>query len=98
MDMHIERVRDQNVEGNMGDREMNGGNYVIKFSIKILSHVGVTYKTGFELDVLHLFTTRNYRQYSTIAVLHTFHFTVTHALEFSVFTSRILATDLSQTH
>jgi hypothetical protein len=29
-----------------------------------------------------------------IADLHTLEFTVTHALEFSVFTSRILATDL----
>jgi hypothetical protein len=39
-------------------------------------------------------TTRDYRQYSAIAILHTLHFTVTHALGFSVFTSRILATDL----
>jgi hypothetical protein len=31
-----------------------------------------------------------------IAVLHTFQFTVTHALGFSVFTSRILATELQQ--
>jgi hypothetical protein len=43
-------------------------------------------------------TTWNYRQYSTIAVLHTFQFTVAHALGFSVFTSRILAPDLSQSH
>jgi hypothetical protein len=32
--------------------------------------------------------------YSTIADLPTVHFTVTHTLVFSVFTSRILATDL----
>jgi hypothetical protein len=32
--------------------------------------------------------------YSVIADLHTLEFTATHALEFSVFTSRILATDL----
>jgi hypothetical protein len=32
--------------------------------------------------------------YSAIADLHTLQFTVTHALGFSVFTSRILATDL----
>jgi hypothetical protein len=32
--------------------------------------------------------------YSAIAVPHTFQFTVTHALGFSVFTSRNLATDL----
>jgi hypothetical protein len=40
--------------------------------------------------------TRDYRQYSSVAILHTFHFTVTHALGFSVFTSHVLATDLSQ--
>jgi hypothetical protein len=39
-------------------------------------------------------TARNYRQCSTIAILHTLQFTVTHALGSSVFTSRILATDL----
>jgi hypothetical protein len=36
--------------------------------------------------------------YNAIADLHTLQFTVTHALGFSVFTSRILATDLSQSH
>jgi hypothetical protein len=57
----------------------------------------VTYKTGFGLDnwihwhLIH--STRDYRQYSAIADLHTLQFTVTHALRFSVFTSRILATD-----
>jgi hypothetical protein len=40
----------------------------------------------------------NYRQCSVIAVLRTFHFTVTHALKFSIIISRILATDLSQSH
>jgi hypothetical protein len=35
----------------------------------------------------------NYRPNSAIAVLHTSQFTVTHALGFSVFASRILATD-----
>jgi hypothetical protein len=42
-----------------------------------------------------LWTTANY---SAIADLHTFQFTVTHALGFTVFTSRILATGLSQSH
>jgi hypothetical protein len=44
------------------------------------------------VDTLYtqLGTTDNY----DIAVLHTFQFTVTHAPEFSVFTSRIQATDL----
>jgi hypothetical protein len=46
----------------------------------------------------YTFITRNYRQYNAIADLHTFHFTVTHALGFSVSTSRIPATDLSQPH
>jgi hypothetical protein len=36
--------------------------------------------------------------YSAIADLHTSQFTVTHALEFLVFTSRILATDLYPSH
>jgi hypothetical protein len=36
--------------------------------------------------------------YSAIAIQHTLQFIVTHALGFSVFTSRILATDLSQSH
>jgi hypothetical protein len=34
-------------------------------------------------------------KYNDIADLHTFQFTVTHALGFSVFTSRLLATDLN---
>jgi hypothetical protein len=58
----------------------------------------VTYKTGFGLDdwiYLHLInTSRNYKQYNAIIDLHTLHFTVTHERGFSVFTSRILATDL----
>jgi hypothetical protein len=36
--------------------------------------------------------------YSAIGILHTLQLTVTHALEFSVFTSRFLETDLSQSH
>jgi hypothetical protein len=43
----------------------------------------------------YTFTARDYRQYGAIADLHTLRFTVTHTLGFSVFTSRILATDLS---
>jgi hypothetical protein len=38
------------------------------------------------------------REYSAIAIPHNFQFTVTHALGFSVFSRRILATDLSQSH
>jgi hypothetical protein len=67
----------------------------------ILSGVGVTYRRGFVLDdwiywqLVHshnsgLQAIQRYR-YST----H-FQFTVAHALGFSVFTSRVLATDLSQ--
>jgi hypothetical protein len=37
----------------------------------------------------------NYNQCTAIAVLHTFQFTVAHALGFSVSTSRLLATDLN---
>jgi hypothetical protein len=36
--------------------------------------------------------------YSAIAILYSFQLTVAHALGFSVLTSRILATDLSQSH
>jgi uncharacterized membrane protein len=59
----------------------------------------VTYKTGFGLDdciyfTLNIHTTRNYRQYNTIAELHTLQFNVARALGFSIFTSLILATDL----
>jgi hypothetical protein len=42
----------------------------------------------------YIFTTRDYRQYSAIADLHTLQFTVTPAFGFSVFTRRILATHL----
>jgi hypothetical protein len=46
--------------------------------------------------VTHSFNyTQIYRQYSAIAHLHTFQFTVAHALGFSVSTSRLLATDLN---
>jgi hypothetical protein len=37
---------------------------------------------------------RNTCNYSAIVYLHTLQFTVTHTVVFSVFTSRILATDL----
>jgi hypothetical protein len=40
-------------------------------------------------------STRNYR---AIAILHTLQFTITHALGFSVFPSRLLAMELSQSH
>jgi hypothetical protein len=48
------------------------------------------------INTLYIHATRDYRQYSSIANLHIFQFTVAQALSFSVFTSRILATDLSQ--
>jgi hypothetical protein len=50
------------------------------------------------INTLYIHTVRNYRKYSAIADLHTFRFTVAHALGFLVFTSRILATDLRQSH
>jgi hypothetical protein len=64
----------------------------------LLSRVGVSYKTGFGLVdwiycTLYIHNSRlqaiQHYRYST----H-FQFTVTHALESSIFTSRILATDL----
>jgi hypothetical protein len=40
----------------------------------------------------------NYNQYSSIADSHHLQFTVTHAQGFSVFTSRLLVTELKQSH
>jgi hypothetical protein len=65
----------------------------------IWSLIGVTYKTGSVLMIgfiapytfTQLGTTCNY---SAVIDLHTLQFTVKHAVGFSVFTSRILATDL----
>jgi hypothetical protein len=39
-----------------------------------------------------------YKQYSATAELRNLQFTVAHALGFSVFTSRILVTELKQSH
>jgi hypothetical protein len=47
---------------------------------------------------LDFLTTRDYRQLQRYCCFHTLQFTVAHALGFSVFTGRILATDLSQSH
>jgi hypothetical protein len=70
----------------------------ISINGRIVSRVGVTidevldWMIGF-IDTLftQIETTDNY---SALADLHTLQFTVIHALGFSVFTSRILATDL----
>jgi hypothetical protein len=50
---------------------------------------------GYNLSLITINTTRTYKPYSAIADLHTFQFTVVHSLRFSVFTSRLLATDLN---
>jgi hypothetical protein len=66
----------------------------------IWSRAGVTYTMDLDwvIGFITPYTlTSYYRQYSAIAILHTLQFTVAHALGFSVFPSRILATDLSQT-
>jgi hypothetical protein len=49
------------------------------------------------VDTLYTYL-RTTGNYSAIADLHTLQCTVTHALGFSLFTSRILTTDLSQSH
>jgi hypothetical protein len=51
---------------------------------------------GFISTCLHILsiTFKLHRQYNALADLHTFKFTVTHTLGFSVSTSRLLATDL----
>jgi hypothetical protein len=45
---------------------------------------------------LYIHTIPDSRQYSAITIPHTLQFTVIHTLGFSVFTTRIMATDLSQ--
>jgi hypothetical protein len=45
------------------------------------------------IDLIH-----SHRQYRAIAILHALQFTVAHTLGFSVFTSSLLAMDLSQSH
>jgi hypothetical protein len=79
-------------------------NYVTKWAkiiVRVHVCVCVTYKTGIWiewLDLLHLIYSQlgTRGNYSTISVLHTLQFTVTHELRFSVFTSRVLATEFSQ--
>jgi hypothetical protein len=64
----------------------------------------VTNNIGFWIWWLNLLDTYTFTQFGTtgnfsaIAILYTFQLTITHALGFPVFTSRILATDLSQSH
>jgi hypothetical protein len=43
-------------------------------------------------------TSLNYNQYSAVADLYNLNFTVAHPLEFSVYTSRLLITELKQSH
>jgi hypothetical protein len=59
--------------------------FVLLYERNILSRVGVNYKIEFGLDdwiycTLYIHTLRDYRQYSSIADLHIFQFTVAHAL------------------
>jgi hypothetical protein len=59
------------------------------------------FPVGYELNSYILFRRNSVFKglitliYSTISDLHTFQFTVAHALELSVFTSRLLSTDLN---
>jgi hypothetical protein len=53
----------------------------------------MTYRRVLDWMIEFIDTTRNYRQYRAIADIHTLQFTVTRALWFSVFASRILTTD-----
>jgi hypothetical protein len=67
----------------------------------VLSYVGLsmTYRPVLDWisDLLTAYTHPSDLR-SSVANLHTLQFTVTHSLGFSVFTSRILATDLQQSH
>jgi hypothetical protein len=83
----------------------NTGLFLMELLIYIVTCRGglfVTYRRVLDWTIgfidnlfTQLGTTDNY---SVIAVLHILQFTVTHVLGFQVFTSRILATDLSQSH
>jgi hypothetical protein len=74
----------------------------IDFNIVTYRGLRVTYKTGFLLhDWIYWHLIRS--QPGTIgntalSLIYTLQFTITHALWFSVFTSRILAKDLQQSH
>jgi hypothetical protein len=66
-------------------------------------YIVMRYKTGSEMDdgiycAWYIHRVWDYNYYSAIADLHTFQFTVTHALWFSVLASRLLTTHLSQSH
>jgi hypothetical protein len=68
-----------------------------------MSRVGVLIKRGLDwmigfINTLFTHSTRDYTQHSATAILHTFQFTVAHALVFSVFNSRILATTLQPSY
>jgi hypothetical protein len=90
-----------NVDHTSLDGKISSDHILHKPSVKILSHVGwvpVTYKTDSGLhdwiDTSYIHTSQDCR------LLHRFtiQFTVAHALDFSAFTSRILATDLQHSH
>jgi hypothetical protein len=62
--------------------------HCVSLYTSILARIRLTYKTGFGLDdwiyctlYSYIRGTRDYSQYSAITDLHTFQFTVTHALE-----------------
>jgi hypothetical protein len=60
-----------------------------------VTYTGSGLDAGF-IDTLCIHTTRIYRQLQRYSYFHTLQFTVTHALEFEIFSSRILAMDLPQ--
>jgi hypothetical protein len=71
------------------------GTIVVYMIITFQGGLHLIYDIGFGLDLLtpNAFTTRKYREQRTISDLHTLKFTVTHALWFSAFTSRMLDRD-----
>jgi hypothetical protein len=67
----------------------------------LLSRVLVTLDgvwVGEQISSRLIQSTRTYKQYNVIADLHNLQLTVTHAIGFSVFTSRILITEIKKSH
>jgi hypothetical protein len=79
---------------------VKGLSLVISENVLSCVRDSVANNNGFWIGFIDTYTFTQFGttcNYSAIAILHTFQLTAAHALEFSVFTSRILATDFGTT-